>query len=122
MAAGISNLTFDTMRGTLRPAAEFVSPLDRLGEDGRGYRRDGKKPAPSEFVTVKFFESAAVAQAHVDSCMALIGESTTMTDGREQTHLYVMVVDCQARILPCIHNGSAAFKVLARWLIEDYGT
>ena len=120
MAPAIGSLSFDTMRGTLAPGSERVTPLDRPGQDGRGYREDGTKPVPCEFRTVKYEATAALAQTHAAACSALIGQASNLTDGRAQTHTHCFVVDAVPRILPCIQAGSAKFCIVTRWVLENY--
>ena len=118
-AKSIGDLTFELMRGTVEAAGESLGAFDRLGEDGRSYRLDGKRPSPAAIVTMSLQTSAANAQTRADACKELEGTLTSMTDARNANFLSVRIISARSAIRPCLVGGQAKWRVDTAWQLEN---
>jgi hypothetical protein len=95
LMATIGAVSFDTLHGNAVKEAEIVEQWSRMGTDGSGARKVGKRSRPLPWTGTKWSDSAAAADTHVETCQALAGTVVTITDewGIERTNCLIVSAD-----------------------------
>ena len=110
--------TFDTMRGTIQPAAESVEELVRPGRDHEVVRLPGERAPLTGLTTVRIVADQATAKTLIDTYRALTGTSVTIYDAGANQFDNCMIYDVTATKRAVIHDGSQKVWVAARWLVK----
>jgi len=91
----IGAIGFMAMTGRVAPAGEVDKEQTREGIDGQEYIAIGKRGQMSMLTTMRDFDTAANAQAHINSCVALQGGNAVTVgykDGTTLTNVQILRV------------------------------
>ena len=114
----IAGETFDTMRGTVQPAAESLEELTRPGQDHEIVRLPGERAPFTMLRTVKIVADEATAKTLIDTYRGMKATSVTIYDAGGNQYDDCMIYEVTVSKRAVIHAGSQKVWVTARWQIK----
>jgi len=118
--ASIGGQSFITLRGSVTAQAQALTPIERPGVDGVGYRQKGKR---GEVVTLTSVADTNNATTTTAAYVALRGTLVTVVEDAGRTSYYVAVLDViitRVRAVSGAVGGltAGAYLVDATWTLQ----